>query len=116
MSPPSNSIELCQLTDIPDGGSKEFYPNGEALFAVRCGDQVYVYRNSCPHTGMPLNWQPDQFFDVDKKFIQCAVHAAIFQPDTGLCVAGPCSGESLDVIDCEIRNGMVYIEQPKPPN
>ncbi|MGS2724346.1 Rieske (2Fe-2S) protein [Porticoccus sp. GXU_MW_L64] len=107
-----SQIELCHLNDIPDGGSKEFYPGGEALFAVRQGREVFVYRNSCPHTGMPLNWQPDQFFDVEKKFIQCAIHAAIFQPETGLCVAGPCSGDSLDRIPCRIKNSTVVIDLP----
>ncbi|UTW44123.1 Rieske (2Fe-2S) protein [bacterium SCSIO 12696] len=105
--------KLCQLEDIQDGDSKEFYPSGEALFAVRKGEAVFVYRNSCPHTGMPLNWQPDRFFDVDKQFIQCAVHAAIFQPDTGLCVAGPCSGDSLTTIPCQIKNGAVFIHLPE---
>ena len=116
MSKLGKKIELCRLTDIPDGGSKEFYPDGEPLFAVRQGKEVFVYRNSCPHTGMPLNWQPDQFFDVDKKYIQCAIHAAIFQPTTGLCVAGPCSGESLDAVDGDIRDGVVYIEPLKSLN
>ncbi|WIO74685.1 Rieske (2Fe-2S) protein [Porticoccaceae bacterium LTM1] len=114
MTSTSATIQLCHLNDIPDGGSKEFYPNGEPLFAVRSGDQIHVYRNSCPHTGMPLNWQPDQFFDLDRKYIQCAIHAAIFQPDTGLCVAGPCSGEYLDSVESEVRNGMVFIDQPEP--
>ncbi|MDM3872579.1 Rieske (2Fe-2S) protein [Porticoccus sp. W117] len=112
---PELETELCQLEAIPDGGSKEFYPNGEALFAVRQGSEVFVYRNSCPHTGMPLNWQPDRFFDVEKKFIQCAVHAAIFQPDTGLCVAGPCSGESLTAIPCEVKSGSVFVHLPTSP-
>lgn len=114
MNQPAEPVKLCRLADIPDGGSKEFYPEGELLFAVRQGQQVFVYRNSCPHTGMPLNWQPDQFFDVQGEYIQCATHAAIFQPHTGLCVAGPCNGESLDAIDCAIRDGVVYIEQLRP--
>ena len=107
-----NQVELCQLDDIRDGGSKEFYPNGEALFAVRRGDNVFVYRNSCPHTGLPLNWAPDQFFNLEKTYIQCSVHAAIFQPDTGYCVAGPCSGDSLESISSKVTDGTVTIRLP----
>ncbi|MCV6604182.1 MAG: Rieske (2Fe-2S) protein [Porticoccaceae bacterium] len=107
-------IKLCHLEDIPDGGSKEFYPSGEALFAVRREGRVFVYRNCCPHTGMPLNWVPDQFLNLEKTYIQCAVHAAIFQPDTGYCVAGPCSGESLQAIPSDIKNGSVFIHLPEP--
>lgn len=105
-----NRIELCQLTDIPDNGSKEFEVNGHALFAVRQRDQVYIYRNNCPHTGLPLNWQPDQFMDYDKRFIQCAIHAAIFEPKTGLCVSGPCYGDILENIPCLIDRGRITIQ------
>ncbi len=105
---------LCRLKDIPDGGSKEFDVDGESVFAVRQDDRVYLYRNSCPHTGLPLNWQPDQFMDLDRNFIQCSVHSAIFQPDTGFCVAGPCSGDSLDAVPCEIRDGTICVSLPIP--
>lgn len=106
----SQTVELCQLTDIDDGGCKEFYPDGAAIFALRRGEQVFVYRNSCPHTGMPLNWQPDQFLDLDKRYIQCAIHAAVFEPETGLCVAGPCSGQALQTVDHQIVQGTVFIQ------
>jgi len=98
-----DKITLCQLDDIPNSGSKEFEVDGQSLFAVRKDNQVFVYINSCPHTGLPLNWQPDQFMDYDKKFIQCAMHAAIFDLNTGLCVSGPCQGDHLDNIPCNIE-------------
>lgn len=107
-------IEFCRLRDIPDGGSKEFTVAGEALFAVRQNDRVHLYRNSCPHTGLPLNWQPDHFMCPDRRFIQCSVHAAIFEPDTGRCVAGPCIGDSLNAVDCDVREDKVYIPASLP--
>ena len=48
-----NETTLCALDDIPDGGSAGFVTAlGErraAVFAVRQGDAVFVYENSCPH-------------------------------------------------------------------
>jgi nitrite reductase/ring-hydroxylating ferredoxin subunit len=105
-------LTLCQLNDIPDSGSKEFDIDGQSLFAVRKDGEVFVYINSCPHTGLPLNWRPDQFMDYDKNYIQCAIHAAIFDPKTGLCVAGPCQGDHLDNIPCKVDANNITITVP----
>lgn len=101
---------LCALEDIVDGGSKGFGDGtAEAFFAVRKGDQVYVYRNRCPHAGAPLNWMPDRFLDREKEFIQCTVHGALFTIEEGDCIAGPCAGDCLSPLDSEVRNGDVWI-------
>jgi len=42
-----------------------------------------------------LDWQPNDFFDEDKKFIICSTHGALYSPKSGLCVAGPCKGQNL---------------------
>ncbi len=100
---------LCRLDELPELGSRQF-DNGEAaLFAVRQFDQVFVYRNICPHIGTPLNWLEDQFLDSENRFIQCASHGALFEIDTGLCVAGPCSGQSLQAVPHELRDGCIFI-------
>lgn len=50
---------LCRLEEIADGGSKEIVLRDTSDFSlclVRQEENVYAYRNSCPHTGCPLNW------------------------------------------------------------
>lgn len=74
----------------------------ERIFVVRKQKRVYAYRNSCPHTGAPLEWMPDRFMDYDGMFIQCALHGALFTVDNGFCVRGPCAGESLQPVDVTI--------------
>ncbi len=62
-------------------------------------DNAYVaYENSCPHTGGPLNWQPDIFLNIDETHIQCSTHLALFRLEDGFCIAGPCQGQSLKKI------------------
>ena len=80
------------------------------LFVVNNNQQIFAYENQCPHTGVNLNWQPDQFFDIDNKFLQCSTHGALFRPDDGYCVRGPCAGAKLVSIPLKIENGNVYIE------
>jgi len=76
---------------------------------VRHGDRVYAYRNRCPHTGAPLDWQPDQFLDLEQMFIQCAFHGALFRIADGYCVRGPCAGQSLEAVSVRIDDGLVVL-------
>jgi nitrite reductase/ring-hydroxylating ferredoxin subunit len=103
---------LCHLNDIPDPGSKGFKSAEHSLFAVRLRGQVYVYRNSCPHLGIELNWQEDQFLDYDDSLIQCATHGALFIIENGECVAGPCIGKTLEAVDFRIDRGMISVCEP----
>jgi nitrite reductase/ring-hydroxylating ferredoxin subunit len=99
------AYEVCRLSDLPDGGSRGFsipIPSGpEDIFLVRKGSQVFGYQNSCPHTGGPLDWTPDQFLNPQGDLIQCATHAALFRFEDGLCVRGPCAGQFLNTLTVE---------------
>lgn len=104
---------LCALEDIPDGGSARFSGtvNGEArsLMAIRQGNTVHVYVNSCPHTGAPLDFTPGQFLDVDRRHILCTNHGALFRIEDGYCLKGPCSGDNLQAVRTEIQAGIVHL-------
>ena len=104
---------LCAVDDIPDGNSIEFMApfqgRERSLFAVRKAGQVYLYLNSCPHTGLTLDFTRDQFLNLEKTHILCANHMALFEIDTGVCVSQPCPGEVLTPVDFEIREDEVYL-------
>ncbi len=111
--------DLCAVADIPDGGSNGFFvdtADGRLLYmAIRKGGDVFVYVNSCPHTGMPLDFQPGRFLSADGALIQCSTHGAQFRIEDGFCVAGPCQGDRLTAVETEIRDGRVYIEPAGKP-
>lgn len=115
-----SAMRLCALNTLPDPGCRGFeIPRGEgelpfALFVVRKEGQVFAYRNSCPHTGAPLEWMPDQFLDRDSSFIQCALHGALFDIREGRCLRGPCVGDSLDPLTVIVRDGDVWLASPVP--
>jgi nitrite reductase/ring-hydroxylating ferredoxin subunit len=103
---------LCRLEEIPDGASKGFpaIAGGfTGLMAIRRGAEVFVYVNSCPHIGTPLDWTPDRFLSRDGSTIVCATHGAQFRIDNGVCISGPCIGDSLEAVPTEIREGTVYV-------
>ncbi len=109
----SDPAPLCRLDEIPDGGSNGFFTDGAdgrlLYMAIRRGDKVFVYINECPHTGMPLDFQPGQFLNPDRSLIQCSTHGARFRIKDGYCVSGPCEGDSLKPVKTEIRGGQVFV-------
>jgi nitrite reductase/ring-hydroxylating ferredoxin subunit len=98
-----------RTTDIPENGSKGFERNGEKYFAVKKDNTVYIYKNSCPHIGVALEWVEDQFLDSSHTMIQCANHGALFVIESGACVAGPCSGQSLTAVKFSIQNDLIFL-------
>lgn len=105
---------LCSFDDIPDDGCKGFtikhHERDLALFLLKRNGEIFAYKNHCPHTGASLNWQPDIFMDFDNLYIQCAIHGARFEVETGLCVWGPCVRQSLIKIDFSIQNNNIYLK------
>ena len=76
------------LFDIPSAENKE------QGFLVWFDGEFKAYQNQCRHMDVCLDWQPNEFFDEDKKFIVCATHGAVYLPSTGECISGPCKGKS----------------------
>ena len=103
---------LCALDELPEPGSKGFDMDlGEekaSLFVVRRDNEVHGYINSCPHTGVALEWVPDQFLDADGSFIECATHGALFTIEEGKCVSGPCAGDRLKPVRLSVDNDVIY--------
>jgi nitrite reductase/ring-hydroxylating ferredoxin subunit len=103
-------VPLCRFDQLDNPGSLGMTLNGEMLMVIRQGARAYVYVNRCPHRGIPLEWVPDQFLDSTGKLIQCASHGALFLPESGECVAGPCPGAFLQPRPCHISNGQVWLD------
>lgn len=103
------------MRDIPDPGSRGFRVEcgGElqSIFVVRRGGAVYGYVNHCPHTGLSLDWLPDQFLDREGALIVCATHGALFRIEDGYCVGGPCAGDSLRRVSLRVDGGQVIIDE-----
>jgi nitrite reductase/ring-hydroxylating ferredoxin subunit len=101
-----NSITLCHLDDIPDGGARGFKPPGlvgKPVIVIRKGGQVHAYRDACPHyDGTPMAWRKDAYLNGDGSYLVCASHGALFEISTGLCILGPCLGDRLEYVAVEI--------------
>lgn len=106
---------ICSVNDLEATGAKGCRLSRKdgsvvSLVVVRRKNSIFVYKNRCPHTGINLEWQPDQFFDTDGRLLQCATHGALFRPEDGYCVRGPCTGDSLEPVPSWVVDGEVLVE------
>jgi nitrite reductase/ring-hydroxylating ferredoxin subunit len=104
---------VCRLTDLDEHPARAFtIGTGDwplRGFVVRTGTEVRGYVNRCPHAGHPLNLLPNRFLTPDGALILCSSHGAVFEKQTGYCVAGPCAGRSLRAVPLEVQAGFVML-------
>ena len=100
---------LCHSNSIAEGKSKGFQLGERFIFAVKKHDRIYLYENVCPHLGIQLEWQPDEFLDIEASMIQCSSHGALFRIEDGECLLGPCMGQSLIAVAFTINDGQIEV-------
>jgi len=81
------------------------------IFVVSKNGHLTAWLNQCPHKGMPLEWQPDEFLDDDGENIICATHGALFDIEDGSCLGGPCRGQGLTLIPIEKKGDDLYLTE-----
>jgi nitrite reductase/ring-hydroxylating ferredoxin subunit len=110
---------LCSLADLKATGCRSFKVGAGEWpmkgFVVRVSDGVRAYVNRCPHVAYPLNYAPDMFLTFDDSMIQCYVHGAIFEKETGYCIAGPCAGLKLVPVPVRLADGYVLLDESADP-
>lgn len=103
---------ICASADLAEGARGVRFAIGEAAngFAIRFHGKVCAYVNRCPHMGTELDWQPGEFLEESGLYLVCSTHGALFDPLTGICVAGPCRGASLEPLQVREHEGRVILE------
>ncbi len=105
-------MKLLALNELVENEARSVrIPGREVILVLRDGT-VYAWENTCPHLGINLEFQPDQFMDADQHFLLCHNHGALFEVETGHCVSGPCQGERLTSIPIRIDDGDIVWVNP----
>ena len=108
MSAPLDAgIPLCASAALVEGGravSFDVVFSGQTsrAFAIRYNQVAYAYLNRCTHVPMEMDHPPDHFFDDSGAWLLCATHGAVYAPDSGACMGGPCRGGLIKVVLSEI--------------
>jgi nitrite reductase/ring-hydroxylating ferredoxin subunit len=98
--PPGDSIRVFGAASLEQGEARTFTftRSGRSCegFLLRHRLGFFAYANACPHWNVDLDLGFGDFYDRDLDRIFCRNHGALFQPETGLCSAGPCAGLYLE--------------------
>ncbi|CAB3797344.1 Rieske (2Fe-2S) protein [Paraburkholderia fynbosensis] len=105
----AKAVRVCAAEELVDGGAGIRFAarlgGGDVVvFFVRYNGRPYGYLNRCAHVPMELDWAEGQFFESSGLYLMCATHGAIYAPDTGKCVGGPCRGGRLRPLQVEERD------------
>lgn len=104
---------LIPLGELHDGklheASASIAGNETSFIIVSNASQFRVYLNQCPHQGRRLDYARGQFLTKSGNII-CAAHGATFNLESGLCVQGPCRGESLMNLQAEVIDGQLRVD------
>lgn len=107
---------ICDSAALRDGGPGVRFDiarsgSSAPAFAVRHGGKAYAYLNRCAHRFVELDWEPGKFFDFTQQYLVCATHGALYQPDNGYCVGGPCRGARLTRVIVHEADGAVWLAE-----
>ena len=106
----------CPVVDLAPGRTAKFrMACGERRvhgFVVNHDGELRAYVNRCPHVGTPLDLWENEFLSEDARHIVCATHGAVFEPGSGRCVAGPCTGDALSVLPLRLDGDDIVVTCP----
>ena len=108
---------IAAVGDLPPGGVKKFWLICQKYrvdgFLVNDQGRFHAYVNRCRHMTTPLDFVRDQFLSEDGRHLMCYTHGALYDFSTGVCVSGPCKGESLYRLPVRVERGEVLVSCPQ---
>jgi nitrite reductase/ring-hydroxylating ferredoxin subunit len=104
-------IEKDSFTKDPSTVKFTYLEDGKNQpgFIVLFNNKYYAYRNKCQHLSVELDWDNNEFFEEEGRFIVCASHGALYEPSSGKCIMGPCAGENLEILNLEILKDKLIV-------
>ena len=108
-------IRISEAADLTHGKTRVFAfpsPYGEQQgFLIRYHEGFHAYRNQCRHWPIPLDFGDGDFFYETLDRIICKSHGAQYDPETGICEAGPCQQAGLQrfLLVLEGRDALVTV-------
>ncbi len=111
---------IVDVGGVPPGQTRFFDCDvgGErtSAFLVHGRDGLWrCFVNLCPHVPVyGLDFGDGEVIDGRDGLIVCANHGARFEPESGVCVFGPCRGDRLLAWRCEPEGGTAVRVWPAP--
>lgn len=105
---------ICASNQLQNGGQGvrflvEYNGRTGPAFVVRHAGRAVAYLNRCAHKLVELDWQEGKFFDAKGDYLVCTSHGALYDPDNGICIGGPCRGAALTIVPVRESDASVWL-------
>ena len=104
--------QVASLDELQEGTTRQFSFQRDGIrvdaFVANYKGEIVAYENLCRHQPLTLDYGDGQFFNSDGSLFVCQTHGAMYHPQNGLCVEGPCAGASLHPLEIEIADGEIH--------
>lgn len=104
---PAGTVRAVTISRDPDRG----FPRRAIVVRDRHG-VLRGFVNLCMHLPVPLDAGSGEFLADDGVHLICGTHGALYRPEDGLCIWGPCEGESLERVEVVEEDGELYVIDP----
>lgn len=106
-------VPVATLDELQKHPSKKFVFEKDGGrwegFVVRYGGDFFAYVNECQHIHIPMDIIDNSFFTRNGEYLLCQTHGAMYDPETGECVGGPCVGQYLMKVTLQVKDGKIYL-------
>lgn len=107
---------IARVEELEPGAVKKFWLICQKYrvdcFLINYRGKFHAYINRCRHMTTPLDFVRYQFLTEDGRHLACMTHGALYEPDTGLCVDGPCKGLSLYPLPVRVEGAEIVVGCP----
>jgi len=108
-------IRIAAIDEVEVGQTIKFSFNrrerAQEGFVGRFKGRMFAYDNICRHLPISLDYGDNRFFDSKGETLVCQTHGAVYEPDTGLCMRGPCAGASLYALEVIEEDGVLWFDE-----
>jgi 3-phenylpropionate/trans-cinnamate dioxygenase ferredoxin subunit len=102
-----NTIEVCPLSDLPEGGSRIVEAEGLKIGVFHCpGGELFAIEDRCSHDDGPL---AEGEFDAATCTVECPRHGSLFDLRSGRPKTLP-AYRPVETFDVRVEDGVVKLE------
>ena len=106
MTDTSSLLDLCETSEVPEGGAIKVEKDGLILAVFNLGGRYFVTDDTCTHGPGSLSEG-----EIDGEVVECNFHNGAFNIVTGAIEAPPCM-VPLRTYKVSVVEGHVCIEDP----
>lgn len=112
----SREVVVATVGDLAPGTTRKFLlpTAGEPTeaFLVNVDGALHAWVNRCRHVEITMDWVEGRFLDESGRYVVCATHGGLYEPDTGKCVSGPPFGRYLIRVPLRVEGDRVIARVP----